>query len=316
MKRGLVIGGMYECHSLAGGKGFKVVGASIDPQFVKSSILYWDRIDVPDNDFVSVRLPNEFSVLQQEGILSRQNIKLGFGFAFATIASGATVECSNTSINGKILMDADKGLNLSPLRAFERLTKSDKGTLWSFAKNSNTVLSPNEDGDVGKSLQFEMYNALPVPSEISPFADILEFKNKRGSELIALRSELDDLYLRVSQEKDAAFAKAIALNKVENALNDLDNAMKETWLTKLINLDFEVRWKELISTTVATGGMAFSSSGNLLHSAALGGVAGASAGIQIKSSNKVFSKNLPDRHVPYRYVLNAKRELLAERKVG
>ena len=75
---------------------------------------------------------------------------------------------------------------------------------------------------------------LPVPQGIVPLEDILEFKQKRKDELIALRHHLDDIYQAIISSGDIPRSMTTETQKLETALKEIDRTLSEASITKAV----------------------------------------------------------------------------------
>lgn len=305
VKRGVVIGGACDIRREGNSEIFRV--ADLDGELINTALLYWDRIDIPDSTFVSVELPSKMDLLVKEGVLTRKEIPLfrhGCSFGLAQLSHGAVVNIIGTEINGQKVNVADV-VNAAPMQAFNELVL-DKTTDWAFIQNN---LKPNtsESSEIAdkRALLFEIHNALPVPSADTPYEKILEFKNKRESELISFRSEMDEAYLRVLGAKDLEIAKSLEFRKLEKALLDLEKAAQA-------DLIGNIKRSIKIPTTVeGVSDMAVGA----LATFGMGSTAGIislliSAAKYIDLSELLKGTKIPEHLTPLQYVLDVKRELL------
>lgn len=60
-----------------------------------------------------------------------------------------------------------------------------------------------------------------------PLNDILEFKEKKNDELMALRAYIDELYLQLASS-GVSLARLAAINKLEQSLADLKLSLDES----------------------------------------------------------------------------------------
>ncbi|MEZ8949117.1 DUF6236 family protein [Vibrio sp. 10N.247.311.18] len=74
----------------------------------------------------------------------------------------------------------------------------------------------------------ELYNMLPVPSANTPLEDILEFKLQHHDELVAFRCYLDEMYQQIIGAADIPSARNSQLNRLEQAVRDVDRTMRES----------------------------------------------------------------------------------------
>jgi hypothetical protein len=72
-ERGLVI----SCPIEISGSGMTVKSTALDPQELRFSLLFWDKLDFPTNNFVGMGVDAEAQFLQSEG-LSKPNHDVGW----------------------------------------------------------------------------------------------------------------------------------------------------------------------------------------------------------------------------------------------
>jgi hypothetical protein len=84
------------------------------------------------------------------------------------------------------------------------------------------------------AIEYELYNLLPVPEADVPLNEILEFKAKRYDELIGMRVYLDELYQSIISSSDIPRAKNTQLDKLETALQAVDQTLSESGIRKTL----------------------------------------------------------------------------------
>lgn len=175
---------------------------------IRKYLLYWDEIDYPDNNIISMGLSDDLTFLEASGILKRTRVIFG----------------GSVPIDGKIFIAAQE-------HAFQKNEEKENGK-WSLAQLSDSQFYTNTTPEIG--IEFELANCLPAPQADVPLNDILEFKNKRRDELTALRIYKDELYQGIITAGDIPRAKIAALNKLELGLKDLDKTLKESSIKKTV----------------------------------------------------------------------------------
>ena len=204
-ERGVIISPPFDFD----GRSLSITG-SVKAEDLRKYLLYWDKIDYPQNNLISTATgPNE-QFLIDAGVLRRTQIRLTF---------------SGNIGDGYILAQA---------QALQINNQREPG-LWSMAQTGRRLYLPSQVSHETRALEIELYNALPVPSDEVPLEDILLFKERRNDELFALRDALDKLYLAVIDSPDPARAKSAALNRLEQTLVDLHKVTNESWPSKLLS---------------------------------------------------------------------------------
>lgn len=201
----------------------------ISSEELRRFILYWDKIDLPKNNRLITGLSPDLEYLKNVGFLEQ---------------TAFTVEFFNSSIGLKILAETLK------------LRNEQNPGGWSILKKGYNDHKTILDGDT-KTVEVELYGLLPVPPSDTPFDEILKFKDKRQSELHALRIYMDELYQTIINSADLPRAKDTAILKLETSLNDLHNVTRERWSRfKLSNMKTEIKISDLVYGTLAGLGLA------------------------------------------------------------
>ena len=119
------------------------------------------------------------------------------------------------------------------LGAFEDWNRKSPGE-WSLAQFGGSLWLPLMVTSK-PTIEMQLYSALPVPADDVSLADVLEFKHRRSSELLALRSAMDDVYLDVIKAADVPRAKVHAIAQLESRIRDLHAIFDETWKSKFLS---------------------------------------------------------------------------------
>ena len=187
---------------------------------------------------------------------------------------------------------------------FRSRNRDDPG-LWSLAQSGAGFVVPSDEGGSTRSLEIELYNALPSPRSDVSLDDVLVFKTRREAELAALRAAMDQLYLDVAGAPDVPRAKTAALDKLSRAISDLDRAAAETWPHRLAtSVKIELSAEALINALI--GAAAAMSSNVPVH---LGAALGSLGSVVKFSVTPKGVRKLPPDARDFAYVLSAKRDL-------
>ena len=99
---------------------------------------------------------------------------------------------------------------------------------WSIAQPTSSLIVPNQYAKKQGCLEFELYNAIQIPTEDVPLPEVIEFKKRRLSELLALRDSMDAIVDQVISSQYMPKRKTKAINKLHRDLNDFNRVMRET----------------------------------------------------------------------------------------
>lgn len=209
------------------GQKLKVMGR-LDVQELRFALLFWDRLDFPENSFMSLGGGPEFDYLIAAGVAQRSFARLDGGGDGAAISKAAHVA------------------------AFRNLDRQQPG-VWSLSRGVNSVAFEEDDLDVGRGLLFKLHRALPVPDREVPLADVLKFKESRKAELLALRSELEEVFQQISLAPDRALAEGTEFTKLERAIKDHFNAIRSAGIpTRLASLTTRLDLRDFVAAAGPT----------------------------------------------------------------
>lgn len=197
-------------------------GGGLDAQELRFSLLFWDKLDWPDNTVISIGSGGDAQFLEAEGILTRSFAKLVGGGDGAAIVREAF---------------------LSTFRHRDSLQPG----LWSLARGERTLSFDEEELDAGRGLLFRLHRAIPIPDRDVALNDVLEFKLKRRDELNALRHNLEDVYQRMKSAPDEALSQATEFGRLDKALSDyLRVIQKSGMITRSASVTVKLDLKDAI----------------------------------------------------------------------
>lgn len=187
---------------------------SYSPEDIFYYTMYWDKIAIPSSQAISLPLPFE-NELTSLSILERPTLPIIGRVDVAQHVHWTFGEIAKQKLNDQ---DADwivHHMSGDPIYLPEHATKRD-------------------------TIRLKITNALPIPSANGKFSldDLLEFKNRRSSELEGLHSTMDKFLKKLNSEEIDVIRKT-ELKRFENAILELDKTLAERF--KIIKKsDFEV----------------------------------------------------------------------------
>lgn len=279
-RRGLVISCPIEIQP---GGSLYMKSATLDPQELRFSLLFWDILDYPQNNFIHISGGPDEEFLQSAGVLQRSQVRFAGG-----------------GMGGDIFRDCH-------VSAFKSLDAAAPGT-WSLATGERSISFLDQELEVGRGVFVKLHRAISIPDHDVALHDILEFRDKRSDELMALRTNLEDIYQRIVNAGDGDLSLDSELKKLDQALVAHLKSSQE-WGVKLKWVSFEASLN-LIGGVVGTGmGMA---AGLSLTEAAIAGFAASTAskgGPAITLNLGSALRGSSTTGTPYRYISQFHDEL-------
>lgn len=246
---------------------------------MKVALLFVEKIDVPNSPGFLVGTES-VDQLTSMGIVGR----------------------SQVNFPGPIDMDVMLSF---PWLAYLELEKREPGR-WSIWQDVDQQLIPSDQLSPGLAFQLELRNALIVPNELTPFEDVIAFKERNRDELISLRHHLEDFAIKLSREGDPR-ALNLELERFDVSLSDYLRKARESNVAKAFaSITAEYDWAAAIRSIAGggSGGLVAAAQGFSLPAAAAAVVGGGVlAGLSLKSVSG--TKEGPS---PFRYIARIERE--------
>jgi hypothetical protein len=278
-KRGIVITPKFNFD----GRALSFVGG-FDPISLRQYLLYWDKLDWPDNNAISIGEGGpDMDFLESAGVLERTRVDF-------------------SSFSGNIGY-AMLGMQVVALQ----IRNERQPGCWSLAQDSQTLVASPEGTVESRSIEVALYSAVPVPTQDVSYDDILEFKRRRDDELKSFRSVMDDLYQQVIAAADIPRAKLQAITRLEKAVQELNNVFGESFSNRFLSsLKVELNIPN-IAAFAAGGAVAASTFGiPLAIGASVGAIA---AAVRFDLSYIRKGARIPEQLKDYAYLHHIEREL-------
>jgi hypothetical protein len=273
-ERGLIISSPIELD----GSKILLKSTDLDIQDLRSSLLFWDRLDCPSNNIFHISgVGAEADFLLQEGILTR----------------------SSAHIAGS--RDASDSLRLAQAETFKAREQMEPG-LWSVSFGENSIAFADEEMK-STGILFKLHKCLLVPDRTVPIQEVLEFKCRRNAELVALRHHLSDVYQKILSSPDSELAYCVEIERLEKALADEIRVAKENKFPfRLTDIRAKIDYGKVAK------GVAIGYGSSLLGFPTIPALlAGAASGISIEQDVTLSLEN--SRKSPYEYVSLFHKEL-------
>nr|WP_289710448.1 DUF6236 family protein [Aeromonas hydrophila] len=188
------------------GDGF-TMERGLTPEEIRYYALYWDKVVIPGSNLVYVGIPEE-DILIQSGVIERPSVGFQGSFNGSAIANSFAIAQSVVA---------------------QKLMEEDKATDWVLHQIGNKLSLPSQYVNSKNSLRFELINLLPVPNGVTPIADILEFKERRKTELNALHDCIELAYIEALKCPDPTFGTSKAIRELRDSISNLEIVTNEKW---------------------------------------------------------------------------------------
>jgi len=254
---------------------------NIDILELRFALLYWDKLVWPQSRVIHFASNDDEQFLEEVGILSRPEY----------------------TFNGSV----SQSIASSQIAAFRDLDRVEPG-VWALSQGENSLLLENNIFEQGTGAVVDLHRAIPIPSGAVPLNEILEFKERRRDELLALRHHMDKLLSEVQSANNSEVAMQQKIAEIDSACADLLKISRE-W-------QFPVQISDLkASFTIsapkvgawAMGGWLLGHPFGLPAAAAAAAAGAACSALEIKGDFGLRSVRRPAS--PFRYACKAHDEL-------
>lgn len=250
---------------------------AIDPQMLRIALLFFDVIDCPDNQLVSIGVGQDADFLISAGVMERTCL-------------------SYQEANGTKFLDA------VAWDGFARRDHLEPG-IWTMA-HKDGLLPGKEHTRHGRGALFQLFQALPVPDKDVALADLLEFRTQRRDELLALRIHVEEVFQTIQHAEDGPLAWSTQLTKLTASANAALRVANESPLSFRVG---SIDWRVNVLPPVAAALTALST-GSPFGQALQIGIAGASPAVFVSATSGMSRwRNVP---VPFSYLARVHHELM------
>jgi len=178
----------------------------LDRDELRSAILLWDRIDWPEASLFPIPASAELDFLEAEGVLMRTKY---------------TYHASVASRSG--ILDLGR-------RTFEQAETQEPGR-WFLGQGESAT---ETDGDQpSRTLLVKLNSVLAFPPGDIPLEDVLAFRERRKSELLAFRAHFLELDRSIREAPDRTLAIVTENDKLARAIDDQRRVASEAGWRKM-----------------------------------------------------------------------------------
>lgn len=248
--KGIIVSPMVSINN----RGQLALRGGIDPVELRRSVLFFDRLVLPKNRAIELRLTPDESFLVQCGVLEEYR-------ASVPRRSG----------------DMSELYTECHLAAFSELEAREPG-LWAMSEGPSSF-NLQAGGAIRESrgALVELHRAIPLPERNVPLEDLLRFKEARRDEIKSLTLELDGLFSRVVSAADSAFELQRAISEIDEKCANVIRSGKESKIRfTLSDVAYGISL-DIHSTNLLVTGILGSIIGTTIGLPEVGGVIGAAA---------------------------------------
>jgi hypothetical protein len=246
---------------------------------LRFGLFFWDRIAWPRLPLLPSDGNADIEFLISAGVLLRPEMQLQ----------------SN-------LTSAAKGLAESYFQTFQKLEQQEPGRRSLSANTEADIkifLGDRVTPDRGITVSLHRAIPIPIPSGETPLNELLEFKLKRDSELLALRVELDEYKRLITGSTDRAEAFATQRDRIDGACKELLVVSREMKLSvRVADMSIGIAFNGSSIVGAAAAAVSF----NLIETNSFLTSLGLFAASCIKLKNTFGTKKTSLQTSPFRYV--------------
>lgn len=310
--RGIVLHSQATIHSSG-----RPVDGRPSPEELRRYALYWDMLDWPVVNGLKID-PNardDIELLREEGILMETEI----GYTDHIFPPDIVLDPQEHN------MQQHFGLGLKA--GHDELVRMEREVQSVIANNHNqhtpdqmwsvgeTRLQPKDqpfNQESVKTIELRLLNTIISPAADVPMADVLEFKLKHRSELLAFRNAMDSIYLDVAESEEFDRAYVQAKEELVQAVLDLNQLMNESKMNRVAS-SLKVKLNSLAVQTILSG-VAFGSAANTVElptlASALTGVAMPSLVTGVVEA--LMPPEIPEALTDYSYLYSIDNQLIGD----
>ena len=248
-----IIATVAQINTFNDGFSFNTQEGGLSENDIKYFLLYWDKIVIPSNNLFYAGVPYEKDLIASE-IIERPMLSLQGSFSSSNL--------------GKILLDGESKIVEKKME--------DKKINWTIHQFNEKLILPDSKRKEKDIFKFDLINALPVPLDKINIHEIIEFKERRKDEFIALHDTLDKLYFDIIKSPDSDFKASNTMKTLNIALEDIEKVQKEKFkiFSKYdLTTELNINGKDILNGIVAGGIIDWRTGTQIPFGTILGGIA-------------------------------------------
>lgn len=283
-----------------------IKSSSVNPAELRRATLFWDRLVWPDSQIISLGSNDDEKLLESEGLLARPR-PTRYNDA-ANVGNMSALMRITDSKDITIGIEQAKHFAQQHVDEFLDLERIEPGQ-WAMSQGEDSFVMKNENFVEGRGQLVTLSRAIPLPDPNYPLHDLLEFKQRRSDEIVALNYELDKFFSQIANAKDPSFEMSRLLRVLDKQCADMLKAARESKRKfHLGDLSFSLSLDSIESAAnriVAWEAYGIAATGLPIVGSVLGGTASL-----ISYSRGIGARNLVTRDSPFRVVSSIHEELI------
>jgi len=237
----------------------------------------------PTSNIINIEGDADAQFLESEGIMSRPRI----------VVYGEMARASVDAITQALIQ-----------------AEANEPGIWSIGEGVNSLSIADRWMVPRQGTRIELINAIPLPADTVPLAEILDFKAKRRPELLSFRSYLEEMTQEINGAADSVDALSRKLKELDLACADLFKTTKEFRLP-LYLADLKMSMNTDFAKSIEKGTQAWGQLEDIGMNATAKIVGATLAGVSSLCSLKpdFQFQSIKRPTSPYKYLYLAQREL-------
>ena len=275
---------IVSCPIAINGDDIKITRSALDPQELRFALMFWDRLSWPMLYGIQIHGGRDEWFLKDAGILERPTY----------------------NITGK----QAPALQQSLVEDYTVKELENPGK-WAIGTGENSIKSAELIDEDSSGTLISLLNSIPIPTPEVPLTEILEFRQRRRSELLSFREHLELMIAEISKADNGEQELKNKIAELDAACANLVKTANE-WQFPVALSDFRASINFDIKKILGGAYAAFKIGQDLkldLTSSAIMGVAGGVAGsINVGADIKFRPAKLETS--PYKYAYHIQKDLL------
>lgn len=260
------------------GTSVHIESSEIDSGELRRALLFWDKLVWPSTNGILIAGSPDIEFLESVGKMNRPHFH----------------------VNG----DTATALSMAFAKTYQSLEDLHPGQ-WLVSRGEKSLKIHGQGVEQNRGIVTKFINAIPVPDRAMPLEDILNFKEQRYSEVIALRTAIDEFYQSWINSEDQTHQLQLVLAKIDSASSEMIKVARESLLPFSMSswkINFNITAPDILKAAGLTLAGAVNLDLSLTSSLLAGGLSTVSfgSGIGLRRAK---------RDTPFNYIASLERDM-------